>query len=94
MPIVWDERKRRLNIVKHGIDFAFVEGAFDFAEAFYTAARDDRVKAIGLFDGRVVVLIFRPLGEEAISLISLRIASKKEREVYAKRARRQDQIHP
>ena len=86
MGIIWDERKRLLNITKHGLDFALIEGEFDFAGALYTSAKDDRIKAIGRFEGRLAVLIFRPLGEEAISLVSLRIASKKEREAYARRS--------
>jgi uncharacterized DUF497 family protein len=83
MAIVWDERKRLLNVRKHGLDFALVEDAFDFAGALYAAANDDRTKAIGQFEDRLSVLIFQQLGDEAISLVSLRVASKKEREAYA-----------
>lgn len=82
MPITWDERKRELNIAKHGLDFALAESEFEFESALYTSVANDRVKAIGRFEGRLSVLIFKPLGEEAISLISLRPASKKEREAY------------
>jgi uncharacterized protein len=82
MPIVWDEPKRLINIAKHGFDFALVESEFDFENALYTATREGRRKAVGLFEGRLSVLVFRPLGDEAISLISLRIASKKERAAY------------
>jgi hypothetical protein len=45
-----------------GLDFALIEGEFDFVGALYTAAKNDRIKAIGLFEGRLAVLIFRPLG--------------------------------
>jgi uncharacterized DUF497 family protein len=83
MAIVWDERKRLLNVRKHGLDFALVEDAFDFAGALYAAANDDRTKAVGQFEDRLSVLIFQQLGDEAISLVSLRVASKKEREAYA-----------
>jgi len=82
MAIIWDDRKRLLNIAKHGLDFALVEAEFDFASAVYTPAKDGRMKAVGLFEGRASVLIFRLLGEEAISLVSLRIASKKERTAH------------
>lgn len=82
MPILWDEQKRRRNVSKHGLNFALVEEEFDFKTALYTPAREGRMKAIGLFQGRVSVLIFQLLGEEAISLVSLRIASKKERMAY------------
>ena len=88
MPVVWDEPKRLINIAKHGFDFALVESEFDFVSAFYTASRDGRVKAVGAFEGRLSVLVFRPLGDEAISLISLRIASKKERAVYDRQSQR------
>ena len=87
MPIVWDERKRLINISQHGFDFALVESEFDFADAIFMPTRDGRVKAIGSFEGRLAVLIFRPLGEEAISLISLRSASKKERAAYGDQTR-------
>lgn len=86
MPITRDERKRLLNIGKHGLDFALVESAFDFEGALYAATKDDRIKAVGLLEGRICVLIFRPFGEEAISLVSLRVASKKEREAYDRQA--------
>jgi uncharacterized DUF497 family protein len=61
-----------------------VEEEFDFETVVYTPAREGRMKAIGLFEGRVSVLIFQLLGEEAISLVSLRTASKKERERYGR----------
>ena len=82
MSIVWDEPKRLINIAKHGFDFALVESEFDFGSALYTPTIEGRMKAVGLFEGRLSVLIFRPLGDEAISLISLRIASRKERAAY------------
>jgi uncharacterized DUF497 family protein len=88
MPIVWDERKRLINIAQHGFDFALVESEFDFGSAVYSPAKDGRIMAIGRFKGRLSVLIFRALGEEAISLVSLRIASKKERAAHGSQARR------
>jgi uncharacterized DUF497 family protein len=76
---VWDEGKRESNLAKHGLDFAHVEKSFDFATAIITTARTPRRKAIGRLGRIIVVLIFAPLGTEAISLIRLRAASKKER---------------
>lgn len=79
MGIVWDEPKRLANIRKHHVVFAMV--GFEFLEnVFVERARDGRFEAIGLLEGRVVAIIFAPLGTEAISLISVRLASAYERE--------------
>jgi uncharacterized DUF497 family protein len=82
--IVWDEPKRRRNIEVHGFDFKDVEGAFDFAEATISpghSGRDGRGRlvATGFLGDDLVSVVFSPLGREAISLISVRIASRKER---------------
>ena len=78
MKIVWDEPKRRANITKHGLDFADVDPAF-FLGAVVREAREGRYRAFGMLGGAPAVLIFSPLGREAISLISLRRASSQER---------------
>jgi uncharacterized protein len=48
------------------------------------AARDNRVKAVGLLGGHCIVVVFKLLGSEALSVISMRYASRKERMRYAK----------
>ncbi len=78
MKIVWDEPKRLSNIEKHGFDFADLTEAF-FEEAMVVASRTPRYKAINWFGGEVVAVIFQPLGTEAVSVISMRIANQKER---------------
>lgn len=88
MLVVWDELKRQTNIAKHGLDFAAFEVGFDFDGALVDAANPsaigaDRYKLIGEFEGRLVVAaIIAPLGTEALSLISLRRASRRERRLY------------
>ncbi len=42
----------------------------------------ERRVAIGFLDGELVTLVFAPLGTEAVSAISLRPASNKERKRY------------
>lgn len=80
MKITWDEPKRQANLVKHGLDFADLTLEF-FLTAYVEPAKEGRKLAIGEFDGEVVVaVIFRPLGSEALSVISMRRASIKERE--------------
>jgi uncharacterized DUF497 family protein len=79
MMIVWDEPKRQQNLAKHGLDFADLDLEF-FLAAQVTPVRHGRTMAVGEFDGQIVIaVIFAPLGSEAISLISMRPASRKER---------------
>jgi uncharacterized DUF497 family protein len=79
MLIVWDEPKRLSNLAKHGLDFADVENGFDWANASITPVKDGRLKALGKLSDGTVVVIFAMLGTEALSIISLRPASKRER---------------
>ena len=81
MMIVWDEPKRRANLAKHGIDFAEIGPEF-FLAALVKPARDGRWVAIGEHHG-VIVVIFATLGSEAISIISARPASAKERKLLS-----------
>lgn len=73
MLIAYDETKRLRNISKHGLDMAELDFAFFPAKA-------GRSMAIGAFKGEVVIAtVFKPLGSEALSVISMRLASRKER---------------
>ena len=83
MRIVFDEPKRIANLKKHGLDFADFE-RFEWSSAVVTTARhipgaSRRYKAAGWLEGKAVAAIFSLLGTEAVSLISLRPANKKER---------------
>ena len=80
MRIVWDEPKRLGNIAKHGLDFADLTLEF-FLSAQLKLAKRDRFLAIGELGGTIVIaVVFRPLGSEAISVISMRRANQRERE--------------
>lgn len=79
MRIVWDEPKRRSNLEKHGLDFADLDLVF-FVDALLVSTRLERLQAIGRLNGSLVVsVVYRALGREALSVISLRPASEKER---------------
>lgn len=78
MRIVWDEPKRLANLAKHGLDFEDVDPIF-FETAVVRPAKQGRWQAFGSLQGTLVALVFAPLGSEALSLISLRTASAKER---------------
>ena len=79
MQIVYDEAKRATNLIKHGLDFADLDVAF-FDEATFSPGKYDRLIAVGEFRGQLVIaVIVKPLGSEALSVISMRPASQSER---------------
>lgn len=79
MQIVWDEPKRQRNLAKHGLDFADLTTAF-FETARVETAKEGRFLAIGELDGvAILAVVFCPLGSEALSVISMRPASRIER---------------
>ena len=78
MRIVWDEPKRLMNLAKHGLDFADLDTGF-FSEAALASADNGRFIAVGEWAEITITVVFRPLGAEAISVISMRPASRKER---------------
>lgn len=66
-------------------DLDFTALTIEFFEAsIVVPARDGRFKAIGEFEGSVLAVIFKPLGVEAVAVISMRHASRKERNVHDK----------
>jgi uncharacterized protein len=77
MKIVFDEPKRQKNLAGRGFDFAALTEEF-FYEATIYPAKKGRFMAIGLFEGRMTAVVFARLGTEAISIISMRRASRKE----------------
>ena len=81
MKIVFDENKRQQNLIKHGLDFADLDISF-FLSAVVSPARSGRFIAIGSWRGMMVLsVVHRPLGTEALSVISMRPASKSERKL-------------
>ncbi len=80
MRIIWDERKRQANLLKHGLDFADLDLEF-FVLAVASPAKEGRSKAVGRLRDGTIVVIFLALGSEAISIISMRPARRDERNV-------------
>ena len=78
MKILWDEPKRLVNLAKHGLDFADLDTDF-FSGAALGPADKGRFVAVGEWAGIAITVVFRPLGAEAVSVISMRRASRKER---------------
>lgn len=79
--IIWDEPKRQANIAKHHMDFADLTPGF-FAAAVEYDAHSGRLAAIGPLQNGVITVIYIELGREALSVISMRPAKKKERLFY------------
>ncbi|MGQ3671642.1 BrnT family toxin [Xanthobacter sp. TB0136] len=80
MQITWDEPKRLANLAKHGMDFADLDLEF-FASSLVIPAKQGRFKAIGRRADGTIVVIFLALGTQALSVISMRRASPKERKL-------------
>ncbi|KQR77792.1 BrnT family toxin [Rhizobium sp. Leaf341] len=79
MKITYDEPKREKTLMERGLDFADLTVEF-FETAAIFPAKKARFMALNWFQGTaVVVVIFKPLGTEAISVVSMRRASRKER---------------
>ena len=84
----WDDEKEKINIVKHGIDFATAARVFrdeNRLEIYDEAHSDneDRYITIGSIDGVtfIVMVVYTERGE-AIRLISARKATKQEGRMY------------
>ena len=84
MKILWDEPKRLANLDKHGLDFIDLDEAF-FENSLVVGAKKHRLMAIGRSKRGVIVVVFVTMGEEAVSVISMRPASPRERTRYADR---------
>jgi len=88
MDFEWNEAKSRSNIRKHGLDFADAEEMFRGAVAVEPDTREDygekRWVGLGLIHGRVTHVVFAERGPDTIRIISLRKATKREREQYEK----------
>jgi uncharacterized DUF497 family protein len=80
MEIIWDEPKRLANLDKHGMDFRRLDEDFFYAAAIFPSKRE-RYMAIGRLEGRTLTVIFARLGNEGIAIISMRVASPKERKL-------------
>lgn len=78
MKIIWDEPKRLANLYRRGLDFASLDIGF-FETSVIVPAKKGRSMAVGRFEGRTIAVVFTFLGTEAVSVVSMRVAGKKER---------------
>jgi uncharacterized DUF497 family protein len=85
MSYEWDERKRRTNVKKHGIDFIDVPEVFESDVVILPDERfeygEPRFIAIGFLKSVVVVVAYTER-DENIRIISARKATKNEQIYY------------
>ena len=83
--ITWGEDKRRANLRKHGLDFADAKELFDGVTFTYEDDRlpygEQRFVTLGILR-EVVVSIVHTEEADHIHIISMRKATKREREIY------------
>ena len=85
----WDERKRALNLAKHGIDFRRVADMWAGPLVFMPgrpAGEEERLIAVGVIDKQIVAAIHVVRGG-AIRIISVRRARDYEKEAFLHHAR-------
>lgn len=86
MIFTWDEKKRLINIKKHGIDFASAPGIFAGPTFTWEDSRFDygeqRWITMGLWGSQVVVMVVHTETEEEIHVISIRKADKDEQALF------------
>ena len=87
MIIEFDTVKRERTLLERGLDFADSDKVF---EGIHFIARDDRFDygeerfiAVGLLDGRIVVIVWTPRND-ARRIISMRYANEREISRYKK----------
>lgn len=84
MKFQWDEKKRRANLKKHGVDFVDVADGFDHLTVVgLDDSQDygeDRWVAVGFLREILIVVIFVVPEENTIRLISARKAEPREYE--------------
>jgi uncharacterized DUF497 family protein len=86
MKFEWHESKNQSNLIKHGFDFADAYRIFNLPMVVELDEREnygeDRFVAIGLLDGRVVVIVYTEPDAEIIRIVSLRKSLSYERKYY------------
>ncbi len=83
---VWDERKRKSNLKKHGLDFRDANLVYENPDkCTYDASRDDEYRlmdvALALVKGRLLTLVYTEQ-DNMVRVISFRNASRTERRQY------------
>ena len=91
MQFEWDEKKRRVNLAKHGIDFADLAPLFSGLTITALDSRYDhgefRFITLGILNG-IAMTVAHAETDEVIRIISARKATRYEEESYFKKIRK------
>ena len=85
---IWDEKKNRANLKKHGVDFNdavrawFDPDRLDFFDSEHSTNREARWIFLGAVAGAVLFVVETEPDIETVRIISARRASKHEQETY------------
>ncbi len=91
MKFTWDEKKRKANIRKHGVDFFDIPSVFEYPLLRFIDQREnygeERWIGIGMMNGVLVVVVAYTEDEEgeSIRIISARRANRHEKKKYQER---------
>lgn len=84
--LTWDERKRELNLAKHGLDFADAELVLDSdirLDLPVIRNGEQRIQSFAyVFDRLAVLLLVHAPQDDVLRVVSFRTANKSEREAY------------
>lgn len=84
MKFEWDEKKRLSNIQKHGIDFRDIAANFENFVWIKDIERTGGIRQIWIGDiQQKIILTVSTRRNDKIRIISARMASKKERELWS-----------
>lgn len=88
MKFEWDEKKNRLNIEKHGLDFIDAKKLFNNSIWEFRDERNNygetRMVAFGYLKGRLLNLVYTIRKPNIIRIISFRKANTREEALYEK----------
>ena len=82
----WDENKEKINIAKHGIDFATASHVFldpnriEYYDASHSALAEERYVTIGYVED-IMTVVYTDR-KSALRIISARISTKREKRAY------------
>lgn len=85
----WDELKNQRNKTIRGLDFVSAVEVLREAVLFEADRRknygEERLVATGVFEGRLVVVVYTRRSSGVIRIISFRKANSRERKIYEKK---------
>ncbi len=88
MRFIWDKKKKKKNIKKHGIDFLELGKVFEKPMLTRIDDREDygetRWISLGDLDGKIVVLVYTE-EDDTVRLISARRSTNNEKRIYSEK---------